>query len=100
MEKQVRESLQVTLEDWSWMQKLDGDDGAAWAEKFEQDFYTFIDTFEKWFVNLETKPVQLDEAESLKLVVDIQELLPGPLQLNFLTELERIVDGETSEWFD
>ncbi|WP_223699906.1 hypothetical protein [Sutcliffiella deserti] len=100
MEKEVMDSLSIALEDWHMMQKMEGDEGAEWAEKFERDFYTFIEAFEKWFRNIKPKPEQLELAESLELVNEIQEKLPGPLQLNFLLELERMVDGEVAEWFD
>lgn len=100
MENKVMDSLQTTLEDWKMMEQTDGDEGADWAEKFEQDFYLFIEEFEKWFIALPNRPILQEEAESLELVIKIQDLLPGPLQLNFLNELERIVDGETDQRFD
>ncbi|MFE7062618.1 hypothetical protein ACFVAD_10725 [Sutcliffiella sp. NPDC057660] len=100
MRDKVLESLKQALDDWKMMQQTEGDEGAEWAEKFERDFYLFIDEFENWFTTLPKRPILQEEAESLDLVVTIQDLLPGPLLLNFLNELERIVDGETAQWFD
>jgi hypothetical protein len=82
------------------MQKTAGDEGAEWAEKFEMDFYRFIEFFEAWYKTFRPSPLNIEEAESLSFVKEIQDTLPGPLQLNFLNELERIVDGETDSWYD
>ncbi|MGM0835240.1 MAG: hypothetical protein ACQEV7_03720 [Bacillota bacterium] len=100
MRDKVMQSLKQALDDWKMMQQTEGEEGAEWAGKFERDFYLFIDEFEKWFTALPKRPILQEEAESLDLVITIQYLLPGPLLLNFLNELERIVDGETTQWFD
>jgi ribonuclease HIII len=100
MRDNVMESLKQALDDWKMMQQTEGEEGAEWAEKFERDFYLFIDEFEKWFTSLPQRPILQEEAESLDLVIAIQDMLPGPLLLNFLNELERIMDGETTQWFD
>ncbi|WP_417900293.1 hypothetical protein ABN702_08615 [Bacillus haimaensis] len=100
MRDKVMETLKQALDDWKMMQQTEGEEGAEWAEKFERDFYLFIDEFERWFTTLPKRPIQQEEAESLDLVITIQDLLPGPLLLNFLNELERIMDGESTQWFD
>jgi hypothetical protein len=97
---EVKKALDVALEDWSMMQKTAGDEGAEWAERFERNFYEFIDEFEKWFHTLDNQPKHLEEAEELKEVEEIQAILPGPLQLNFTMELERIIDGLETSRFD
>lgn len=96
----VKESLNVALEDWSMMQKTAGDEGVEWAERFERHFYEFIDEFEKWFQLLDQQPKLLEDAEKLREVEDIQNILPGPLQLNFTIELERILDRLETSHFD
>jgi hypothetical protein len=100
MNIEVKEALDLALEDWGMMQKTSGDEGAEWAERFERNFYEFIDEFEKWFHTLDSKPKDIEGAEELKEVEEIQDLLPGPLQLNFTMELERIVDGLETSRFD
>ncbi|CAG9621644.1 hypothetical protein [Sutcliffiella rhizosphaerae] len=100
MEKEVKDNLMLILEDWSWMQNTEGDEGSEWAEKLETDFYRFIRTFETWLQRQLSKPFTIEEAESLSFVQEILETLPAPLQLNFLNELERIVDGEEDSWYD
>lgn len=100
MFKNVLESLDVALADWGLMQQTSGDEGAEHAERFERHFYDFIDEFEKWFCTLDPQPKELEDAESLKEVEQIEDLLPGPLQLNFTMELERIIDGYQTTRFD
>lgn len=100
MEDKVMESLDKALDDWKMMQRTKGEEGEELAETFERNFYLFIDVFEKWFFALSDRPVLQEEAEALDLVLKIQDKLPGPLQLNFLNELERMVDGETDRRFD
>ena len=96
----VRKSLNIALEDWSMMQKTDGDEGEETAERFERHFYEFIDHFKSWFHTLNPMPTDVLEAEDLPEVIEIQNKLPGPLQLNFLTELELIIDGIERSRFD
>jgi hypothetical protein len=100
MFENCKEALIMTLEDWNMMQKTSGDEGAEWAERFEMNFYIFIDEFEKWLLSLQVQPATLDEAENLIQVIEIQDQLPGPLQLNFSLELERIMDGVETSRFD
>lgn len=82
------------------MQKTEGDEGAESAERFEMHFYKFIDVFELWFQSLDHLPKNLEDAEKLREVKEIQDKLPGPLQLNFTMELERIIDGIETTRFD
>jgi hypothetical protein len=100
MVNQVIDALNVALEDWSMMQKTEGDEGAEAAERFEMHFYDFIAEFEKWFQLLDDQPKNLEDAENLKEVKEIQDKLPAPLQLNFTMELERILDGIETTRFD
>lgn len=93
-------ALNVALEDWSMMQKTAGDEGAESAERFEKNFYEFIGEFEKWFQLHDHQPNNLEDAEKLREVKEIQDILPGPLQLNFTMELERIIEGIETTRYD
>ncbi|WP_247747430.1 hypothetical protein [Alkalihalobacillus sp. BA299] len=100
MFQNVLDALDVALQDWGMMQETSGDEGAEHAERFERHFYDFIDEFEKWFQTLDPQPKEVKEAEDLAEVLQIENLLPGPLQLNFTMELERIIDGYETTRFD
>lgn len=93
MYEKVLESLNIALEYWDHMQKTSGDERAEWATIFERHFYLFIEEFESWFHSLDEKPKSIEEAEVIEEIEKIQQAFPGPLQINFLMELERIVDG-------
>ncbi|WLD91529.1 hypothetical protein [Alkalihalobacillus sp. AL-G] len=96
----VKKALDEALYDWQQMQLTSGDDGAEWAERFERHFYEMIDELKKWYDSLEKKPTQFEELESMPEIEGISITLPGPLQLNFLTELEDIFDGFEKKSFD
>ncbi|WP_261133622.1 hypothetical protein [Bacillus sp. Marseille-Q3570] len=96
----VKEKLDAALEDWEEMQKTRGDEGAEWAERFERHFYDMIGAVKYWYHSLETKPGSYEELESMSEMEEIQEQLPGPLQLNFLAELEDIYDGLEKKSYD
>ncbi|AOM82906.1 hypothetical protein [Salisediminibacterium beveridgei] len=96
----VHNTLNQALEDWSMMQKTDGDEGADWAETFELHFYEFIDDFKKWYESLPEKPQTVEKLEEMSEVKEIQDKLPGPLQLNFTMEMEEIVDGLSTTRYD
>ncbi|WP_449540296.1 hypothetical protein [Ferdinandcohnia sp. Marseille-Q9671] len=100
MLERVKNALDKALYDWGMMQKTTGDEGAEWAEIFERDFYLFIDSFEAWFQQVTPKPQSIEAAEKLPEIQNIQQILPGPLQLNFEMELERIIDGQTDYRYD
>ncbi|WP_408006193.1 hypothetical protein ACJROX_15900 [Pseudalkalibacillus sp. A8] len=96
----VKEKLAIALEDWEQMQKTSGDEGAEWAERFERHFYEMIEALKSWYLSLEVKPDSYKDLESMPEMEEIQEQLPGPLQLNFLTELEDIYDGIDKKSYD
>ncbi|MGM7701363.1 hypothetical protein ACSVDE_06520 [Pseudalkalibacillus sp. Hm43] len=98
--EQVKNTFQKALDDWSHMQKTSGDEGAEWAERFEQHFYEMVEKLKFWYEQLEPKPPSYDELEAMPEIEEIQEQLPGPLLLNFLTELEDIYDGVEKKSFD
>jgi superfamily I DNA/RNA helicase len=90
----VKEKLETALEDWEMMKKSSEDESEECAERFERHFYEFIDELKIWYQHLEQPPSTIEEAENLSEIIDIMEHLPSPLELNFLNELELIVDGE------
>ncbi|MEH6995678.1 hypothetical protein V7075_23765 [Neobacillus drentensis] len=100
MKKLMDEHFETAMEAWSMMQKTSGDEGAEWAERFERYFYEFIDELKTWWTTLESKPTNINEAEQLPEIKKWMEQIPAPVQLNFLTELEDILDGIETERFD
>jgi hypothetical protein len=99
MEK-IDEYFEISMEAWSMMQKTSGDEGAEWAERFERYFYEFIDELKVWWAELDPKPTNMEEVEKLPKIIKLLEQIPAPVQLNFLTELEDILDGVETERFD
>jgi hypothetical protein len=98
--KKIDEYFETAMEAWSMMQKTSDDEGAEWAERFERYFYEFIDELKKWWATLDPKPKDIEEAEELPEIKKWMEQIPAPVQLNFLTELEDIVDGVDTVRFD
>ncbi|WP_253701272.1 hypothetical protein [Bacillus sp. FJAT-29814] len=96
----VKEKLKIALEDWEMMKKASEDDSEECAERFERHFYEFIDELKVWYQHLEQPPTTIEEAENLIEIREIMELLPSPLELNFLTELELIIEGEERVQYD
>ncbi|WNF38191.1 hypothetical protein RJD24_07115 [Bacillaceae bacterium IKA-2] len=96
----VSNALKIVLEDWKMVQETEGDEGEEAAERFEMHFYQFIDEFKLWFKSLDQPPQTLEELEEMDEVKSIQQLLPDPLQLNFMTEMEEIIDGVETNRFD
>ncbi len=96
----VKKKLEVALEDWEMMAKASEDESEDSAERFEMHFYEFIDELKAWYHHLEQPPTTIEEAENLIEIREITERLPAPLELNFLTELEFIVEGIDQVSFD
>ncbi len=89
----VKQKLEVALEDWEMMKTTSGDESGECAERFELHFYEFIDELKVWYHHLEQPPTTIEEAENLIEMREIAERLPAPLELNFFTELELIIEG-------
>ncbi|XZF74166.1 hypothetical protein ACSBO6_11140 [Bacillus sp. AL-1R] len=98
--KKIDEYFETAIEAWSMMQKTTDDEGAEWAERFERYFYEFIDEMKKWWETLDPKPTNIEEAQELPEVKKWMQQIPDPVQLNFLTELEDILDGFDTVRFD
>jgi hypothetical protein len=100
MMNRVKEKLDMALEDWEMMKTATEDDSAECAERFEMHFYEFIDELKGWYHLLEQPPATIEEAEELVEIKEIVERLPAPLELNFFTELELIIEGIDRERYD
>lgn len=96
----VKGKLEIALEDWEMMKKASEDDSEECAERFERHFYEFIDELKSWYRHLEQPPATIEEAENLGEIRELIELLPSPLELNFFTELEYIIDGVERVQYD
>lgn len=100
MINRVYEKLEAALLDWEMMKNTSEDESEECAERFERHFYEFIDELKIWYQQLDQPPATIDDAENLPEISDIIERLPAPLQLNFLTELELIVEGVDQVRYD
>ncbi|MBM6617935.1 hypothetical protein [Bacillus suaedaesalsae] len=98
--KKIDDYFETAIEAWSMMQKTSDDEGAEWAERFERYFYEFIDELKKWWLTLDSKPTSIEELEELPEIRKWMQQIPDPVQLNFITELEDLVDGLETERFD
>ncbi|MEH7253545.1 hypothetical protein V7111_15570 [Neobacillus niacini] len=96
----VLEKLETALADWELMKTASENESEDCAERFEMHFYEFIDELRIWFQHLEQSPSTIEDAENLIEIKEIMERLPAPLELNFLTELELIIEGEDQIRFD
>ena len=93
MMNRVKQKLETALEDWESMTKSSEDESEECAERFERHFYEFIDELKNWYQHLEQPPHSIEEAENLIEIKELVERLPAPLELNFMTELELIIEG-------
>ena len=100
MINRVKEKLETALEAWEMMNNASESESEECAERFEMHFYKFIDELKLWYQHLKQPPSTIEEAENLSEVREMIDRLPAPLELNFLTELEFIIDGEDRVRFD
>jgi hypothetical protein len=92
--------FETAMEAWQMMKKTEGDEGAEWAERFERYFYEFIDELRKWWHTLNPKPTSIEDAEQVPEIQKWIQQIPDPVQLNFLTELEDLIDGIETQRYD
>ncbi|AZU61976.1 hypothetical protein [Neobacillus mesonae] len=100
MINRVNEKLEAALNDWEMMKTASEDESEECAERFEMHFYQFIDELKLWYQQLEQPPATVEEAENLMEIKKIMERLPAPLELNFYTELELIIEGQDRVRYD
>jgi hypothetical protein len=91
----VKQALDHTLLNWKAMSGSDIDEAESKADAFEASFYTFIEAVKEWYFRLDQQPQTLEDFLELTMVQEINDLLPGPLYLNFETEAELIIDNIT-----
>jgi len=95
MDATIEKALHIMLANWERMKKSHEDDAEDDANTFEASFYHLMEQIRKWFGKLEPKPTTLDDALLLPDMAKLEEQLPVEILLNFETELELIVEGET-----
>ncbi|MFT9846124.1 hypothetical protein [Aneurinibacillus sp. REN35] len=92
--EEVQQLFTVLLKNWERMQKSQGEEEAEEdANRFEESFYTFIDSFKRWLNTQKPRPTDVDEVLAIPEVEKMVERLPVPLYLNFETEVEYILEG-------
>lgn len=96
----VNVKLEIALEDWEMMKKASENDSEECAERFERHFYEFIEELKIWYQHLEQPPSTIEDAEKLIEIREIMKRIPAPLELNVITELELIIDGEDQVRYD
>lgn len=84
----AKEALAQMLANWERMSGSDPDEAGDDAERFEQSFYAFAECTVAWLRSVPDGPQSLEEAMRLPVIDDFRRRLPGPLVLNFETELE------------
>jgi hypothetical protein len=100
---QVREAFNEMIDNWNGMGRSDMDGAGEAADRFQNSFYHFVDELREWLGEQEKKPQSLDQALEIPAIRELADELPGPLLLNFETELELIVEGlqrEEEEKYD
>jgi hypothetical protein len=91
METSIQKALSITLANWEKMKKSHEED----ANQFEASFYKMMEEIRHWFGQLQTTPASLEEALLLPDLMEVADQLPAEISLNFETELELIVEGQT-----
>jgi len=92
--QEVEQALQSVLRNWNTMARADHDEAEESADSFEASFYRFIDAVREWYSRLDTQPATIEDFLEQPMVQEIIDLLPAPLQLNFETEAELIVQNK------
>jgi hypothetical protein len=95
METSIQKALSITLANWEKMKKSHEDDAEEDANQFEASFYKMMEEIRHWFGQLQTTPASLEEALLLPDLMEVADQLPAEISLNFETELELIVEGQT-----
>lgn len=93
----MEKALQTMLHNWEKMKKSHEEDAEEDANQFEASFYALMEKIREWHAQLEAKPESLDETLRLPAIAEIADQIPGEIYLNFETELELIVEGQTRE---
>jgi len=94
---EMKKAFRTMLENWNRMKGSSEEEAEEHADQFQRSFYVFVDEMRSWFGQLPEKPKSLEEAKQLTELRELMERLPAELELNFETELELIVEGQTRE---
>lgn len=95
MDALIAKEFASMLKHWEQMAGSDFDDAEEDAGRFQESFYRFMDLVRDWIESLNTRPKTVEEALQLPPLADIAANLPAPLYLNFETELELILEGQS-----
>ncbi|UOF91057.1 hypothetical protein LSG31_01900 [Fodinisporobacter ferrooxydans] len=92
MNKEVKESLIILLDNWEYMQMSDLESVEIDAYRFGDAYYNFLDQIRSWTKTMDNKPDLID-ALQIPEVSEILEQIPGPLRLNLEIELDYMLSG-------
>ncbi|WP_010273474.1 hypothetical protein [Paenibacillus senegalensis] len=95
MDSLIAKELDSMLKHWELMSGSDYDDAEEDAARFQESFYRFMDIIRDWIESLSKRPKTVEEALQLPELAHITANLPAPLYLNFETELELILEGQS-----
>lgn len=93
----TRETLQTALLHWNMMKTSDDDDATEDADRFQTDFYRFIDAFSTWWKATPNRTAMEEEARAMPEVQWIADRLPVELWIPFEGELRELVEGRERE---
>lgn len=95
MDSMIAEEFSVMLDHWERMAKSEFDDAEEDANRFQESFYRLMDMIRDWIESQNSRPRTVEEALQLPDLSPIAQKLPDPLYLNFETELELILEGQS-----
>lgn len=87
------EAFADMLANWNRMSASDPDEAGDDAERFEQSFYVFARYVVRWLRSVPDGPRNAEEAMRMSVIESFRARLPGPLVLNFETEVEEAFSG-------
>lgn len=95
MNSLIANEFDSMIKDWEQMARSDFEDAEEDASRFQESFYRFMDIIRDWIESLNVRPKTVDEAVQLPELARIAANMPAPLYLNFETELEIILEGQS-----
>ena len=87
----VESALEATLTLWEAMKHSDVDDAGDDADRFQMEFYQFIDVLRDWAKSATDLPQDSEEAKQDPRLSPLFERMPSPLAIPFETELDEIL---------
>jgi len=95
MQTMIQKALNTTIDNWEKMKESREEHAEEDANQFEASFYELMEQIRRWIHQMPARPKSLDEALLLPELEEVVAILPPELYLNFETELELIIEGET-----